>query len=74
MTLVVVLTIALIGLCRSLLRRAFRYAHGRAAESMQLDEKAAVENPVMLLQSLAVLAPVMAAFVPRPVRTANPRS
>ncbi|WP_182875966.1 ArsB/NhaD family transporter [Microbispora sp. H10670] len=65
--LVIVLTAVFIGLCRVLFRRAFRYDPERAAEIMQLDEKAAIEDRVMLVQSLSVLGVVVAAFVLHPV-------
>ncbi|MFC0864335.1 ArsB/NhaD family transporter [Sphaerimonospora cavernae] len=65
--LVVVLMAVFIGLCRVLFRKAFRYDPGRAAEIMKLDEKAAIEDRVMLVQSLAVLGLVIAAFLLHPV-------
>nr|WP_169949146.1 ArsB/NhaD family transporter [Microbispora sp. H11081] len=65
--LVIVLTAVFIGLCRLLFRSAFRYDPERAAEIMRLDERAAIQDKVMLLQSLSVLAVVVAAFVLHPV-------
>ncbi|MEW9533949.1 ArsB/NhaD family transporter [Microbispora sp. NPDC049125] len=65
--LVVVLMVVFIGLCRLLFRKAFRYDPERAAEIMQLDEKAAIGDRVLLVQSLSVLGVVIAAFVLHPV-------
>ncbi|MEN3533952.1 ArsB/NhaD family transporter [Microbispora sp. ZYX-F-249] len=65
--LVIVLTAVFIGLCRLLFRKAFRYDPERAAEIMQLDERAAIQDKVMLVQSLSVLGVVIAAFVLHPV-------
>ncbi|WP_182897810.1 ArsB/NhaD family transporter [Microbispora sp. H10830] len=65
--LVIVLTAVFIGLCRLLFRKAFRYDPERAAEIMQLDERAAIQDKVMLVQSLSVLGVVVAAFVLHPV-------
>ncbi|MBX6168140.1 MAG: ArsB/NhaD family transporter [Thermobispora bispora] len=65
--LVVLLMVAFLGLCRLLFRKAFTYDPERAAEIMQLDEKAAIRDHVLLKQSLGVLAVVMAAFVLHPV-------
>ncbi|MEU7690856.1 ArsB/NhaD family transporter [Microbispora hainanensis] len=65
--LVIVLTAVFIGMCRLLFRKAFRYDPERAAEIMQLDERAAIQDKVMLVQSLSVLGVVIAAFVLHPV-------
>src|SRR5690606_20772005 len=65
--LVVLLMVAFLGLCRLLFRKAFTYDPERAAEIMELDEKAAIRDHVLLKQSLGVLAVVMAAFVLHPV-------
>ncbi|MEU6430402.1 SLC13 family permease [Microbispora sp. NPDC046973] len=55
--LVIVLTAVFIGLCRLLFRKAFRYD----------PERAAIQDKVMLVQSLSVLGVVIAAFVLHPV-------
>ncbi|MEU8176389.1 ArsB/NhaD family transporter [Microbispora hainanensis] len=65
--LVIVLTAVFIGMCRLLFRKAFRYDPERAAEIMQQDERAAIQDKVMLVQSLSVLGVVIAAFVLHPV-------
>src|SRR5690606_11622386 len=64
---VVVLMIAFIVLCRVMFRRHFRYDPERVAEIMSLDEREAITNRRLLVQSLVVLAVVMAAFVLHPV-------
>jgi anion transporter len=60
---VVVLLVVFIGLCRVLFRSAFRYDPERAESVMSLDEKEAIEDPRLLVISLAVLALVLLAFV-----------
>ncbi|WP_405143033.1 ArsB/NhaD family transporter [Sphaerisporangium sp. NBC_01403] len=64
---VLVLTVVFIGLCRVMFRRSFVYDPARAAEVMQLNEREAIADRLLLWQSLAVLALVMAAFVLHPV-------
>jgi Na+/H+ antiporter NhaD/arsenite permease-like protein len=54
-------------LCRVLFRSAFRYDPDRAAEVMSLEEKEAITDRRLLVQGLAVLAIVIAAFVLHPV-------
>jgi Na+/H+ antiporter NhaD and related arsenite permeases len=65
--LVVILMIVFIGMCRVMFRDAFRYDPERAAEIMRLNEREAIHDPRLLVQSLVVLALVMAAFVLHPV-------
>ncbi|GLZ03116.1 membrane protein [Actinomadura sp. NBRC 104412] len=54
-------------LCRWLFRGAFRYDEARVAEVMALEEREAVTDRRLLIQGLAVLALVVAAFVLHPV-------
>jgi len=61
--LVVVLVIALLGLCRVMFRNAFRYDPERAAEVMELNERDAIADPRLLVKSGAVLLLVLAGFV-----------
>jgi Na+/H+ antiporter NhaD/arsenite permease-like protein len=60
---VVVLLVALIGLCRLMFRSAFVYDPARAAEVMELDEREAISEPVLLVKSGAVLLAVLVGFV-----------
>lgn len=64
---VVVMLVVYVGLCRLLFRRAFQADHDRIAEIMALNEREAIRDPKLLVQSLAVLAVVLAAFVLHPV-------
>jgi Na+/H+ antiporter NhaD/arsenite permease-like protein len=64
---VVVLVAVLIGLCRWLFADAFRIDEGRVAEILALNEREAIEDRRLLVQSLAVLGVVLAAFVLSPV-------
>ena len=64
---VVVLVAVLIGLCRWMFAEAFRVDEERVAEILALDEREAIEDRRLLVQSLAVLAVVLAAFVLSPV-------
>ncbi|RBQ11652.1 hypothetical protein DP939_44845 [Spongiactinospora rosea] len=64
---VIVLMAVFIALCRVLFRRSFRYDPDRAAEIMSLNEREAINDRRLLVQSLVVLAVVMAAFVLHPV-------
>jgi Na+/H+ antiporter NhaD/arsenite permease-like protein len=54
-------------LCRWLFRRAFTYDADRVAEVMALEEKEAITDRRLLVQSLTVLGIVIAAFVLHPV-------
>jgi len=65
--LVVILMIVFIGMCRVMFRDAFRYDPERAADIMRLNEREAIHDPKLLVQSLVVLAVVIAAFVLHPV-------
>jgi Na+/H+ antiporter NhaD/arsenite permease-like protein len=65
--LAVVLTLALILLCRVLFRSSFDYDPDRAAEIMELEEHEAIRDPRLLVQGLCVLALVVAGFVLHPV-------
>jgi Na+/H+ antiporter NhaD/arsenite permease-like protein len=62
-----VLVVVLLLLCRVMFRRVFRYDGARAAEIMALEERAAIRDPRLLVQSLIVLALVVAGFVLHPV-------
>ncbi|KAB2352201.1 ArsB/NhaD family transporter [Actinomadura rudentiformis] len=64
---VVVLMIVFCLLCRWLFRGAFTYDPDRVAEVMELEEKEAITDRRLLIQSLAVLGLVVAAFVLHPV-------
>ena len=64
---VVVLVAVLIGLCRWLFADAFHNDEERVAEIMALNEREAIEDHRLLVQSLAVLGVVLAAFVLSPV-------
>jgi Na+/H+ antiporter NhaD/arsenite permease-like protein len=64
---VVVLIAVLIGLSRWLFADAFRADHDRIAEIMGLNEREAIRDPRLLVQSLVVLGLVLAAFVFHPV-------
>jgi Na+/H+ antiporter NhaD/arsenite permease-like protein len=65
--LVVLLIIVFCGLCRWLLRSAFRYDPDLAAEIMELEEREAIADRRLLAQGLAVLGVVIVAFVLHPV-------
>ncbi len=65
--LVVILMVVFVGMCRFLFRDAFRYDPERAADIMRLNEREAIHDPRLLVQSLVVLAIVIAAFVLHPV-------
>ena len=64
---VLVLIVVLILLCRWLFAGAFRYDEDRVAEIMALNEREAIQDRKLLVQSLVVLALVLAAFVLHPV-------
>ena len=59
---VVVLMVLLIGLCRWLFADAFRADEERVAAIMALDEREAIRDERLLVQSLVVLAVVLIAF------------
>ncbi|HEU5158148.1 MAG TPA: ArsB/NhaD family transporter [Streptosporangiaceae bacterium] len=65
--LIVVLMVVFCLLCRWLFRSAFTYDPDRAAEVMDLVEREAITDLRLLVQSLAVLGVVVAAFVLHPV-------
>ena len=60
---VVLLVLALLGLCRLMFRSAFRYDPERVAEVMALDEREAIADPRLLVKSGVVLLLVLAGFV-----------
>lgn len=60
---VVVLLVVFVGMCRLLFRDAFRYDEARVAEVMALSERRAIRNTTLLVQSMVVLALVLAGFV-----------
>ncbi len=64
---VVVLMVVFCLLCRWLFRREFVYDAERAASVMRLNEREAITDKPLLVQSLAVLLVVMLAFVLHPV-------
>jgi Na+/H+ antiporter NhaD/arsenite permease-like protein len=65
--LAVLLTAALVLMCRFLFRAHFTYDADRAAEIMALEEREAIRDPRLLVQGLCVLAVVIAGFVLHPV-------
>jgi Na+/H+ antiporter NhaD/arsenite permease-like protein len=65
--LVVLLMVVFCLLCRWLFRGAFGYDPDRVSEVMALEEKEAITDRRLLVQSLAVLGIVIAAFVLHPV-------
>ncbi|MEV0680207.1 ArsB/NhaD family transporter [Actinosynnema sp. NPDC050436] len=60
---VVVMMIVFVVVCRWLFRDAFTYDEQRVAEVMALSEREAIRNRTLLVQSLVVLALVLAGFV-----------
>ena len=64
---VIVLLALLIGLCRWLFADAFHTDKKRIAQILALNEREAIEDPRLLVQSLTVLGIVLAAFVLSPV-------
>jgi len=63
---VVVLVVALIGLCRVMFRSAFRFDPKRAAELADLDEREAITDRGLLLRASLVLTAVLVGFVLSP--------
>jgi Na+/H+ antiporter NhaD/arsenite permease-like protein len=63
---VVVLVVVLLGLCWVLFRSAFVYDPKRGEQVMELDEREAISDRVLLLKSGAVLAAVLVGFVLSP--------
>jgi Na+/H+ antiporter NhaD/arsenite permease-like protein len=63
----VVLTAALVLMCRFMFRAHFGYDPDRAAEVMELEEREAIKDPRLLVRGLGVLALVIAGFVLHPV-------
>jgi Na+/H+ antiporter NhaD/arsenite permease-like protein len=63
---VVVLVVVLLGLCWVLFRWAFVYDPKRADQVMELDEREAISDRMLLLKSGAVLAAVLVGFVLSP--------
>jgi Na+/H+ antiporter NhaD/arsenite permease-like protein len=59
---IVVLMIVFVVVCRWLFRDAFQYDEKRVAEVMALSERDAIRNRTLLVQSLVVLALVLAGF------------
>jgi Na+/H+ antiporter NhaD/arsenite permease-like protein len=59
---IVVLMIVFVVVCRWLFRDAFHYDEKRVAEVMALSERDAIRNRTLLVQSLVVLALVLAGF------------
>ncbi|GAA2637232.1 ArsB/NhaD family transporter [Actinomadura fulvescens] len=70
--LVVVLMVVFCLLCRWLFRSAFTYDPALAEEIMTLEEREAITDRRLLIQCLAVLALVVAAFVLHPVLHYDP--
>lgn len=64
---VVVLLVVFLGLCRWLFRDAFHADPEKVDEIMSLNEREAIRDPRLLVQSLVVLGIVLAAFVLHPV-------
>ncbi|MBT2232415.1 ArsB/NhaD family transporter [Nonomuraea sp. NEAU-A123] len=65
--LIIVLVAVFVGLCGWLFRDAFVYHPERVAEVMELNEREAIRDRLLLWQSLGVLVIVIAAFVLHPV-------
>ncbi|MER6998603.1 SLC13 family permease [Streptomyces sp. NPDC000410] len=61
------LMLVLIALCHRMFRTALRYDEDRAADVMELEEREAIHDPVLLAQGLVVLTLVIAGFVLHPV-------
>jgi Na+/H+ antiporter NhaD/arsenite permease-like protein len=61
--LIVVLLIVFVGLCRWLFRDTFHYDPERAVQVMDLNERAAISDPALLIRCLLVLAAVTLGFV-----------
>lgn len=59
----VILMVVFIGLCRIMFRRFFVYDEERVAAVMELDERTAISDPVLLQRSLVVLALVTVGFI-----------
>lgn len=62
-----VLLVVLVLLCRVMFRKSFLYDEDRAAEIMELEEREAIRDPLLLAQGLIVLVLVVAGFVLHPV-------
>lgn len=60
---VLVLLAVFVVMCRVMFRHAFQYDPDRAAEVMALNEREAIQDPVLLKRGLAVLGAVIVAFV-----------
>jgi Na+/H+ antiporter NhaD/arsenite permease-like protein len=60
---VVVMMIVFVVVCRWLFRSAFRYDEKRVAEVMALEEREAIRDKKLLVQSMVVLALVLTGFV-----------
>jgi Na+/H+ antiporter NhaD/arsenite permease-like protein len=60
---IVVLMIVFVAVCRWLFRDSFHYDEERVAEVMALEEREAIRDRTLLVQSLVVLALVLAGFV-----------
>lgn len=69
---IVVLMVVFCVLCRCLFRTAFTYDPDLVAEVMELEEREAITDRRLLIQSLFVLALVVAAFVLHPVLQYEP--
>ena len=68
----VLLIVVFLGMCRVLFRKDFVFDAERAARVMALNEREAINDPRLLVQSLVVLALVLAAFVLHPVLNYEP--
>jgi Na+/H+ antiporter NhaD/arsenite permease-like protein len=59
---IVVLLVVFVVLCRVMFRKVFVFDAERAARVMALEEREAIQDPVLLIRSLAVLALVIVGF------------
>jgi Na+/H+ antiporter NhaD/arsenite permease-like protein len=69
---VLVMLLALVGLCRWLFADAFHADPAKVSELMALNEREAIRDRRLLVQSLTVLGLVLAAFVLHPVLPYDP--
>ncbi|MEV6236689.1 ArsB/NhaD family transporter [Lentzea sp. NPDC051838] len=60
---IIVLMVVFVAVCRWLFRDSFQYNEERVAEVMALEEREAIKDRTLLVQSLVVLALVLAGFV-----------
>lgn len=69
---IAVVLVVLVGLCRIMFRRAFRYDAERTAQIMSLHERDAIRDPRLVVLSLSVLGVVLVAFTLHTVLALEP--